>query len=354
VLPVAWTPDWGGLRRLSDGESRRVLCWGTEPRPSGDRALEETGLIVPWRTVVVLAECPSPPACERLAALAEHSGNTIVAIGYDCIPVVSADMVPDWEPPRFARYLNVVKHSRRVAAISESAREEFRGFADALPSQGLPGPEVVECPLPANSPVRPDAGAGPEPPTGQDHRRALILSVGSFEPRKNQLAVLYAAETLWREGLDFDLLLIGGSGWGDDLDLMVAKLQETGRPVETARRVSSAQLVRAYRRARFTVFPSLHEGYGLPVAESLSMGTPAITGNYGSTREIGALGGALLIDPRDDEAIISAMRTLLTDEDALQALRDAIELRPARDWEDYAAELWACLVQPELPGNRCD
>ena len=45
----------------------------------------------------------------------------------------------------------------------------------------------------------------------------MVLMVGSFEPRKNHLGVLHAAETLWREGLDFELTFIGGSGWGSEI-----------------------------------------------------------------------------------------------------------------------------------------
>ena len=59
----------------------------------------------------------------------------------------------------------------------------------------------------------------------------------------------------------------------------------------------------------------------LNVAESLAAGTPVITANYGSTQEIAAAGGAITIDPRDDEALISAMRRLLTDDALLEQLR---------------------------------
>ena len=78
-----------------------------------------------------------------------------------------------------------------------------------------------------------------------------------------------------------------------------------------------------YRVARFTVFPSLNEGFGLPLAESLACGTPAVTSNYGSMREIVELGGgALLVDPRDDHSVADGMRALLTDDSLLEELRD--------------------------------
>jgi glycosyltransferase involved in cell wall biosynthesis len=104
----------------------------------------------------------------------------------------------------------------------------------------------------------------------------------------------------------------------------------------------------AYREARFVVFPSYHEGFGLPVAEAFSFGTPVITSNVGGTADLGRAGGAILIDPFDDETLVAAMRLLLTDDAELLSLKAEIALRPPRSWDDYAGELWKCLVEPEL------
>ena len=132
--------------------------------------------------------------------------------------------------------------------------------------------------------------------------------MGSLEPRKNHLALLYAAERLWRDHLPFQLLLVAGSGWGDEIPHRITQLRHQGRPLYTRTKISDTELANAYRHARFSVFASLHEGYGLPVAESLALGTPVITTNYGSTKQIAAPGGAILIDPRDDDALLDAMR----------------------------------------------
>jgi glycosyltransferase involved in cell wall biosynthesis len=357
TLPI-WKRDHDvAMAVWTDGR----LCYRPPTSRETDRALRRDDgrredpavaallpLLVPWRTVVVLAETPPREACERLAALAQLSGNAVVAIGYDCIPVVSADLVPAGEPGRFARYLSIIKHARRVAGISTSATVEFLGFAHALPAQGLAGPAVIECALPSESVAVASAPVPASPaPTGADDG-PMILSVGSLEPRKNHLALLYAAERLWREGRQFRLRLIGRSGWGDDVSSRVDELRAVGRPVDIRSAVSDLELLAAYQAARFTVFPSLHEGYGLPVAESLSAGTPVITGDYGSTKEIGAAGGVMLIDPRDDEMLVDAVRTLLTDDERLRRLQAEIAQRPTRSWEDYAAELWDGLVGPSL------
>jgi glycosyltransferase involved in cell wall biosynthesis len=88
------------------------------------------------------------------------------------------------------------------------------------------------------------------------------------------------------------------------------------------------------------------------VAESLAAETPVITSDFGSMRELAAAGGALTIDPHDDAALVTAMRTLLTDAGELERLRLQIADRPLREWDDYAAELWAALITPLLSGDE--
>lgn len=345
IVPVVWTDRAQAMRTLSAGEQDRIFHWDQECQETA-RCADPSVLVVPWQSVVVLPEVPFPGACERLAALAQFSSNAVVAIGYDCIPAVSADMVPAGETNRFARYLVVVKHARRIASIGATATAEFRGFAQALPAQGLKGPLVTEVALPVGADRSIASVDGPEA-TGRGGL-PLVLCVGTFEPRKNQMALLYAAERLWREGLLFELLLIGGAGWGDVVPRMIDGLKQKGRPVHAVTKATGAQLEDAYNRARFTVFASLHEGFGLPVAESLEHGTPVITTKYGSTGEIASHGGAMRIDPNDDEELVAAMRTMLVDDDLVRQLRRDIRARPSRTWDEYASELWDSVVAPEL------
>ena len=349
IIPVVWTDLAQAMRTLTPRETGRTLHWDQEYSVTEPSSAQPV-LVVPWESVVVLPEVPFPGACERLAALAQFSSNAVVAVGYDCIPVLSADMVPAGETNRFARYLVVIKHSHRVASIGATATAEFRGFASALPAQGLNGPLVSEVPLPVG---RVTSTTGPEElATGGDDELPLVLCVGTFEPRKNHMALLYAAERLWREGLRFELLLIGGAGWGDLVPRTIARLQQKHRPVRAITKATFAELDDAYNRARFTVFPSLHEGFGLPVAESFEHGTPVITTNYGSTAEVASGGGAMVVDPEDDEGLVVAMRTMLLDDDLVRLLRHDIRARPTRTWDEYASELWDSIVVPELGVER--
>jgi glycosyltransferase involved in cell wall biosynthesis len=363
ITLTAWLPSESAMRTLAEGEEAKVLAWADQgpaedeedpigqddpktPEGGGAARKKETRhtIVVPWRCTVVLPEVAQGRTSLPLAALAQHSGNAVVAIGYDAIPVVSADMRPDSEPNQFVGYLTVIKHSRVVAAISRSAAAEFRGFADAVRAQGIAGPRVTEVMLPAEVPkdTAQTTVVTPEAPK--------LLCVGSHELHKNHLAVLHAAELLWREGLDFTLTFVGGPGWDTSaFDARLAALVEGGRAVTNLGSVTDDELWSLYRQATFTVFPSLHEGFGLPVAESLACGTPAVTTRYGSTAEIAERGGCLLVDPRDDHDLAAAMRSLLTDGDRYATLKEQALRSSGRTWDAYAAELWSILVDRDGP-----
>lgn len=346
---VGWTPGGLAMRRLSDLETSRVTAWNTYTEPTtGDVAANppRRKIVVPYQSTVILPEVPQAHLCSVLASLAEFSGNRVGLIGYDAIPVVSADTVPSEETERFVHYLTIIKHSHRVAGISAAAADDFRGFSQTLGAQGLPPVESVEVSLPI---ALPDTVHEPK---SEGNASPLVLCVGSQEPRKNQDAVLFASELLWREGLDFRVRFIGGgSAWfTHGFDRRIKALKKKGYDVEVWRGVRDEALLASYAEARFSIFPSLHEGYGLPVAESLAMGVPVVTSGYGSTAEIAAGGGCVLVDPRDEMTIVAAMRSLISGTELIETLREQIATRPSRSWDDYADELWRDLVVPLKDG----
>ena len=268
-------------------------------------------------------------------------------IGYDLIPMVAADTVTDGMAANFARYLSIVKHADRVSAISRRPPKASVLLDQWRKSEGLPQPEVVAHPLPSEAPsfasetiveARRVLGVGVGP---------VILVVGSHEPRKNHLAILEAAERLWVGGATFDLLFLGGSGWkGEEFDQVVDSLVTRRRRIIVRRRCSEDELWAAYSFARFTVFPSLLEGFGLPVVESLAAGTPVITSYHGSMAEIAEDGGGcLVVDPRDVDALEAEMERLLTDDQLLERLRVDAAARPRRTWREYADGVWSFLVE---------
>lgn len=338
---VAMTGEPSGLRRLEADEENRVFNWSFDLYDDDwDEHYDPDGtVVVPWQTTLFLPEIPAHDQSLRFAGLSRHSGNRVVAIGYDLISVSSGSEVPIHEAIRCGNFLAILRHADLVISISETSAEEYRGFADALAAQGLDGPRIVCLPLAVERVARTAESAEPSP-------RPVILAVGSVEPRKNQIALVFAAEVLWREGLDFELALIGGHGpwYYQSVNEAVAALSAGGRPISLRHGVTEAELAEAYSSARFSAFISLHEGYGLPVAESLAAGTPVLTTSYGSTAEIAAGGGCVVVDPRDDDAVIEQLRRLLTDDELISKLRDEIKNRHDMTWDDYSERLWSLVI----------
>ncbi len=329
---VSWT-----LAETAPRRERRSAFRVGEP-PSRDDVVT-----VPWRSRYLVVELASEGVrLDRLHALAEFSDNRVGVIGFDTVPVTSAETAVAGMRAVFARQLASVALFDSVVAISEAAAEEYRGWRDMLAGAGLRGPDVSAVTLPT---VAVEATAAVDVRGEFDlDDRPLVLVVGSHEPRKNHEAILFAAERLWREGAAFQLLFCGGNAWADDrFRARLAELQTAGRAVVARSSIGEDMLAALYRDAAFTVFPSFNEGFGLPVAESLAAGTPVVTSGFGSMREIAAAGGAEFVDPRDDDSITDAMRRLL---DPVRRSELAAEATATRhgSWAAYGDDVWAAFA----------
>jgi glycosyltransferase involved in cell wall biosynthesis len=348
---VGWTVGYGALRRL-DADDVEIALHGRAPisLPPLRRltpALEHRqDVVVPWKCVHIVPELPAEPErARRYQGFVTFSGCTTGLVGHDCVPLMAAETCADGMSLGFAKYLAAAARVDRIATVSRTAAVEYEGWRRMLAGTGLSGPEIRAIPNAA------DARSS----TAEDIQEArqlmsvgslpVVLTVGSHEPRKNHLPLLHAAETLWREGLEFTVTFIGGNSWNSGLfNERVAELQRRNRPVQVVLSVSDELLWAAYRVAYCTVFPSIHEGFGLPIAESLACGTPVITSNYGAMREAAEGGGALFVDPRDDADLTAALRRILTDRSLRDRLAAEAANLPVRTWDDFAAETWDYFV----------
>jgi glycosyltransferase involved in cell wall biosynthesis len=264
------------------------------------------------------------------------------------VPISSAETTDTGVSEAFTGNLAAIRHFGRVAAISGAAAEEYRGWRHMLAAIGESGPDITSVSLPVEAHEPTAASLAEARERLLVGSLPLVLVVGTHEPRKNHLAVLHAAEVLWRRGLRFSLAFIGGHSWSSQrFEAGVTRLRGAGRPIELLTSITDDSLWAAYRLSHCVLFPSLNEGYGLPVAEALACGTPVVTSNFGSMAEIAELGGAVLVDPRDDSSVTEGLASVLTD-DALHArLRAEAAARPQRSWDDYARETWELLVTEE-------
>jgi glycosyltransferase involved in cell wall biosynthesis len=161
----------------------------------------------------------------------------------------------------------------------------------------------------------------------------FLLAVGTVEPRKNYPRLLAAYRLLKARGAAPPLVVVGRVGWayGSALDELRA---EPG--VALLPDVDDAVLRGLYRAAGALAFPSLYEGFGLPLLEAMAEGLPALAGDAGALPEL-AGDAALLVDPLDVEAIADGLERVLHDGELRARLAEAGRARAARYTWDAAA-----------------
>jgi glycosyltransferase involved in cell wall biosynthesis len=232
---------------------------------------------------------------------------------------------------KFERYIISLSNFDLVICVSEASRDDLLKLWSEL---GAPPTEtVVETwPIEALGPSQNQASAG---------SRATVLCVGSFELRKNHLTLLRAANALWDNGLDFELELIGrstGAG-GGEVNAELYNLRRSDRPVRWLKQVNDNILHRAYQSCRFTVYPSVLEGFGLPIGESLIHGKPCICGGNGALGEVARGGGCLIVDQSSPDAVAEGIKTLLLDQQFYTRLCAEARARTFRSWSNYVDKL---------------
>lgn len=139
-----------------------------------------------------------------------------------------------------------------------------------------------------------------------------ILSVGSLEPGKNRGRLFQALRQLGDEGLHPTLAIVGQKAWRYEEEQALVYRLGLGKQVRYLDYVPAADLPALYNAATVFAFPSLYEGFGLPVIEAMACGLPVLTSNISATAEVAA-DAAVLVDPLDVAAIREGLRGLLED-----------------------------------------
>jgi glycosyltransferase involved in cell wall biosynthesis len=228
---------------------------------------------------------------------------------------------PECAPPGLLAYLKAVvprsvHNARLVLADSESTR---RDIVELLGTR----PEKVRVVY---------AGVGPEfkpvfdPPLLAEARARyglawpFVLNVGTLEPRKNHVRLIRGFAQLLPRNPDLRLVLVGGKGWlYEDVYAEVSRLNLQDRVIFPGF-VTDADLPALYSLASIFAYPSLYEGFGLPVLEAMACGTPVVCSSASSLPEV-AGDAALLADPTDVDALTHALDEALTNDPLRAELR---------------------------------
>jgi glycosyltransferase involved in cell wall biosynthesis len=149
-----------------------------------------------------------------------------------------------------------------------------------------------------------------------------ILSVGSLEPGKNRARLIRALHQLRGEGVAHQLAVVGQPAWKHEHDASLVRQLGMDRQVRFLGYVPDVDMPALYNAAAVFAFPSLYEGFGLPVIEAMACGIPVLTSNVSATAEV-AGEAALLVDPHSTAEIRDGLARLIADAD----LRDSLAFR---------------------------
>jgi glycosyltransferase involved in cell wall biosynthesis len=347
---------WGGLATLPHRQVERLVTlveavW--QAGPLANSALAAARRLV-LRLHAGMAAGAGRWAFRRAAARADRGIYLLVSHlslenpdriaglrrqGLAFVPMVH-DLIPSTHP-EYARPQQVGRHRRRIsttASLADGVIVNSTATAEALlshlPEVLAPGCHVLPPIVVARLGVagQPTGTLSPwSQPDRAGGERPYFVTLGTIEPRKNHLLLL----NLWREmaarmGNEVPrLLVIGRRGWENENILdMLDRCSALNGAVQETGPLPDAEVTRLLAGARALLFPSFAEGYGLPLAEALALGTPAICSDLPALREVGAAVPEFL-DPLDGPAWRDAVLHYAQP----QAPRREAQLSRLRHWQ---------------------
>jgi glycosyltransferase involved in cell wall biosynthesis len=322
--------------------------------------------IPPWRTSgPALVEARVPIGMASLALVREridvvHAllaapmlfGARLVLTLHD----ITFERYPQFFTPDVATKLRIrvpltVRRAAAIFTISEySKRDIVRRYC-------VPSEKVTVTPLAADPMYRPmrdeerDTGRLAEIRAKYGTGERFILSVGNLQPRKNLRTLIEAYVKLRQaDATRHKLVLVGREAWLHDDIFAAARASGYADELVFTGYVPDADLVALYNAADVFVYPSLFEGFGLPPLEAMACGTPTVTGNTSALPEtVGE--AALMVDPRDAEALAGALARVLGDAELRAELAGrGIARAAAFSWERTARiilDTYRRAAQPE-------
>jgi glycosyltransferase involved in cell wall biosynthesis len=261
------------------------------------------------------------------------------AIFHDAIPLKFPHITWPQSVARHPGYLKFLAAFDRVWAVSEASRAELTGFWQWQGVEKTPPVEVLALGADFDASTRVTQRAVPA--TSQPR----LLCVGILEPRKNQTLLLDVAEELWGEGQKFELHLVGrvNPHFGAPVVARIQALRAKFPGLHYHDAAGDEEVARLYASARASVFPTIAEGCGLPLLESLWQGVPCVCSDLPVLRENADGGGCLPVAVNDRAAWKEVLRQVLTDEALARRLSEAAGARALPTWAAAAASVRAGL-----------
>lgn len=327
-----------GLMRVSArlreelGASATPVVWrGHWAAADGGRAVELTRL--DWLlTPELFSEAERP----GFWAFLRNPPCRLAAVFHDAIPLKFPQITWPQSVGRHPEYLKMLAWFDRVFAVSEASRSDLVGFWawQGIAPHGRVSSFLLGADLAGQPRVTaPSAESGAAPP--------LFLCLGIVEPRKNQGFLLDVAEELLRRGVRFRLEFVGrvNPHFGRELARRLTAAGRAHPELCHRAKLGDAELLALWRGSRATLFPTLAEGCGLPLLESLWMGVPCVCSDLPVLRENADGGGCRAVPIGEPKVWADELERLAVDPETSRRLRAEATSRALPTWKAAASTL---------------
>lgn len=283
----------------------------------------------------------------------------IITILYDLIPYTNPHFVPADGSSEFYFYLHsILSISDKIITISRYVADELLRLESSFKQRFIRFPEVIGIPLASQIPFAVEVKDQISKDIAlSEHgiNASFVLCVGSIEIRKNHIRSFVCWRNLQMQlGDDCpQLVVVGKQGWkADDFIQSLSASNNLNGKIVVLNHVGDALLIRLYKDCLFTIYPSLDEGWGLPIGESLDAGKVCVTSNTASMPEVG-LDLAVYSNPNDPLDLYEKCLRLIQGPVYRETIENRIAAaKPLRSWGDYFNDISAALSAPKSHANQ--
>ena len=344
LVPVKWDERTAAIVVASEQDSEYLARWNG-PSP-GSWSLAFSTEQINQADTYLMAELPLNRALnvqELVIDFFKTRAIPCVAIFFDAIPHKLAAIYPTRFTQAHRAYMKFLDKMDSIIAISDTSANDLLDYLTMTACRGLSvETRISVVDLPSEFP---EARVDYCERVFEANISCKILSVGTVEPRKNHEILIRAfleAEKISERKLM--LTIVGGNeSFDKELPGKITTLIGESKSIVWIKDASDAQLKQQYLQADFTIFPSLEEGFGMPILESLWFGVPCICSETGQMGELAAHGGCETVDVQSVDDMSDAIARLANEPDRIRQLKLELRDRYFKTWGEYAAEVSASI-----------
>jgi glycosyltransferase involved in cell wall biosynthesis/predicted nucleic acid-binding Zn-ribbon protein len=356
VVPVKWNSDVSNFQVPTEIELNNLQNWNGPEAGRFNLDFQNYSnkprfLVIPELTTYAQDD----HFLKKIIEFAKSLGIPVVSVFHDALPVKLTQIYSPAASRKHMMYMTDLIGSDLIFTTSKSGHNDLSEFILSQKSDFQSTlSRLVRIDLPAiftthrhkeieSKQINKSEGKG---------KGCKILCVGTLEPRKNHIKLLESFKILVNnyEKDNVELILVGRSA--DELIAQEVIKASERFPISWKGQVSDEELEELYHSCNFTIFPSIAEGFGLPILESLSFGKPAICGYGSAFDQLAEQGGCLQVDVNDPEALAAAISSLIDDTDLYHRLVLDSRNINFNSWEEYGSDFTKNLLNLTLRESK--